>query len=133
MPKSQRTAAPAAPESPEAQALPMQYDVKINSIRPEGNLLATASVNLNGCFAIRGIKIMASEKGPFVSMPRYQAGSGGYKDICFPCTKDAHAAFTASVLGAYEQALTQSQNRGQARLEAPPSGPSYGGGPELTM
>ena len=130
MPKNQRAAASAAPEAPEAKTLPMRYDVKINSIRLEGNLLATASVNLNGCFAIRGIKIMDSEKGPFVSMPRYQAG-GEYHDICFPCTKDAHAEFTSAVLCAYDQALAQSQSRTQARQAA--QAPSYSGGPEMTM
>lgn len=132
MPKNQRAAAPAAPEAPEPQTLPMRYDVKINSIRPEGSLLATASVSLNGCFAIRGIKVMDSERGPFVSMPRYKAGSE-YHDICFPCTKEAHAEFTSAVLGAYDQALAQSQTRTQARQAAPAGGPSYDGGPEMTM
>lgn len=131
MPKNQRAATPAAPEALESQVLPMRYDVKINSIRLEGNLLATASVNLNGCFAIRGIKIMDSEKGPFVSMPRYQAG-GEYRDICFPCTKDAHAEFTSAVLGAYDQALAQSQSRTQARQTAQAPN-AYNGGPEMTM
>lgn len=131
MSKSQRMTESTAPE---AQMLPMRYDVKINSIRLEGNLLATASVNLNGCFAIRGIKIMNSERGPFVSMPRYQAG-GEYRDICFPCTKEAHAEFTSAVLGAYDQALTQSQSRTQTRqaAPAPADGPSYSGGPEMTL
>ena len=130
MSKNQRAAA--APEAPEVQALPMRYDVKINSIRPEGHLLATASVSLNGCFAIRGVKIMDGEKGPFVSMPRYQAG-GSYHDICFPCTKEAHAEFTSAVLGAYDQALAQSQSRTQTRQAAPAEGPSYSGGPEMAM
>lgn len=134
MTKAQKTNGPPAPEAAEPQALPMQYDVKINSIRPEGSLLATASVNLNGCFAIRGVKIMDSERGPFVSMPRYKAG-GEYKDICFPCTKEAHAEFTSAVLGAYEQALTQSQSRTHPAqgTPAPAPGPSYGGGPEMAM
>lgn len=132
MPKSQRTAGPAAREAPETQPLPMQYDVKINSIRPEGSLLATASVNLNGCFAIRGIKIMDGEKGPFISMPSYKTSSGKYNDICFPCTKEAHAEFTSAVLEAYGQALTQSQSRTHP-AQGVPAGPSYAGGPEMTM
>lgn len=35
-----------------------KYDVKIHSIRPEGSCKATASVNVYGDFAVRGIKIM---------------------------------------------------------------------------
>lgn len=131
MSKSQRKTEPTASK---AQSLPMQYNVKINSIHPEGNLLANASVNLNGCFVIRGIRIMGSEKGAFVSMPSYLAG-GKYHDICFPCTKEARTELYSAVLDAYDQALAQSQGRTHARQmdQAPTEGPSYSGGPEMTM
>ena len=86
-----------------------KYDVKIHSIRPEGSCRATASVNVYGDFAVRGIKIMEGSKGLFISMPSYKAGNGEYKDICFPCTKGAKAEFDKAVLGAYQQALTQGQ------------------------
>lgn len=35
----------------------------------DSKLLATATVSIGGCFAIRGVRIMDSEKGAFVSMP----------------------------------------------------------------
>ena len=54
-------------ESPQQQTLPMQYDVRIHSLRLDGNCRAHASVNINGCFAIRGVKVMESSKGLFVS------------------------------------------------------------------
>ena len=90
-----------------------KYDVKIHSIRPEGSCKATASVNVHGDFAVRGIKIMEGSKGLFISMPSYKAGNGEYKDICFPCTKEAKAEFDKAVLGAYQQALTQGQTAAQ--------------------
>ncbi|MCQ5125064.1 SpoVG family protein [Blautia producta] len=139
MPKN---TAPAAPK----------YDVKIHSIRPEGSCKATASVNVYGDFAVRGIKIMEGSKGLFISMPsssqaahpslpckhenslvsllllfphNFQlcgspsgAGNGEYKDICFPCTKEAKAEFDKAVLGAYQQALTQGQTAVQ-KQESP--------------
>ena len=89
----------------------LHYDVKIQSIRPEGTLKATATVNINDAFAIRGIKLMEGSKGLFVSMPSYKAGNGEYKDICFPCTAEARKEFDQAVLSAYEQALTQSQKQ----------------------
>ena len=85
----------------------LHYDVKIQSIRPEGTLRATATVNINDAFAIRGIKLMEGSKGLFVSMPSFKAGNGEYKDICFPCTAEARKEFDQAVMGAYEQALTQ--------------------------
>ena len=88
-----------------------KYDVKIHSIRPEGSCKATASVNIYGDFAVRGIKVMEGSKGLFISMPSYKAGNGEYKDICFPCTAEARKEFDQAVMGAYEQALTQSQKQ----------------------
>ena len=93
--------------------LPMQYDVRIHSIQFDGPCRATASLNINGCFAVRGVKVMESSKGLFVSMPSYKAGNGEYKDICFPCTKEAKAEFDKAVLGAYQQTLTQGQTAAQ--------------------
>ena len=89
---------------------PTHYAVKIHSLRLEGSCRATASVNINGCFAVRGIKVMDSSKGLFVSMPSYRAGNGEYKDICFPITQECRKRLNDAVIGAYEQALTQSQS-----------------------
>lgn len=99
--------------------LPMQYDVRIHSIQFDGPCRATASLNINGCFAVRGIKVMESSKGLFVSMPSYKAGNGEYKDICFPCTKDARMEFDDAVLAAYQQALTQAMSQPQQSAPDP--------------
>lgn len=88
-----------------------KYDVKIHSIRPGGTLRATASVNVYGDFAVRGVKVMEGTNGLFVSMPNYKTGNGEYKDICFPCTKEAKLEFDQAVLAAYQQALTQGQGK----------------------
>ena len=102
-----------------AETLPMQYDVRVHSLHPgEGALKGTASVNLNGQFAIRRVSIMESSKGLFVSMPGFKGGNGMFKDYAFPCTKEARAEFDQAVLNAYEQALTQNQVSGR-RMEAP--------------
>ena len=100
------------------EQLPMKVDVKINTLRTDGPVLANASVNLNGCFAIRGVKVIDSEKGPFVSMPSYKSG-GEYRDICFPCTQEFHQQFHQAVLDAYQQALTQLPQRQQTAQATP--------------
>ena len=108
--KEQKAAEPAVHSTSDPHAVyPTYYDVKIHTLRPEGTCKATASVNINGCFAVRGIKIMESSKGLFVSMPSYKVGND-YKDICFPITPECRKQLNDAVLGAYEQALTQSQN-----------------------
>ena len=86
---------------------PMEMDIRIFSYRGDGPVAATASVTLNGCFAVRDVRIMEGKNGPFISMPRRKV-NGEYRDICFPCTKEFKQRFDQAVLGAYEQ--TQSQN-----------------------
>ena len=106
--------------TPAREALPMEMDVRIHSLSTSGNVLANASVTLNGCFAVRGVKVIGGENGPFVSMPSYK-GRDGYKDICFPCTKEFRQQFQQTVLDSYQQALTQLPQRQQeAPQEAPP-------------
>ncbi|HBF65737.1 MAG TPA: SpoVG family protein, partial [Clostridium sp.] len=104
------------------------YDVKIQSIRPEGTLRATATVNINEAFGIRGVKVMDGSKGLFVSMPSYKAGNGEYKDICFPCTAEARKEFDQAVLGAYEKALSQKQDQKQE-----PTVQEQSSAPSMTM
>lgn len=119
MKKTEKTQA--APLESTAQPLPMKVDVKIGSIRPEGAIRAIASVNLNECFAVRNVKVVDSSKGLFVAMPSYKAGNGEYKDICFPVTKEFRQQLNDAVIHAYQQALTQNQQKGgaQAPFEAP--------------
>ncbi len=91
------------------QSQPLEFDVRIQSIKPGDAIKGTASVNINGAFAVRGVKIIEGTNGLFVSMPSYKAGSE-YKDICFPITPECRKQLNDAVLNAYEQALTQEQN-----------------------
>ena len=55
-------------------------------------------------------------------MPSYK-GRDGYKDVCFPCTKEFRQEFDSAVLDAYQQQLAQVQ-----RQETPEQR-----GPTMTM
>ena len=119
---------PTPAPAPQREALPMQVDVKIHSLHASGPVLADASVNLNGCFAVRGVKVVDGSNGPFVSMPSYK-GRDGYKDVCFPCTKEFHQQFNDTVVAAYRQELSQLPQRQQEapqEQETPPA-------PTMTM
>ena len=96
--------------APVQEQLPTSISVKIHSVHTSGPLLANASIDLNGCFAVRGVKVVQGEHGPFVSS--YKAG-GEYKDVCFPVTKDFREQLHAAVMGAYQQELAQLTQRGQ--------------------
>lgn len=122
----QNTPVPAS--APQREIFPMHVDVKIRTFYTSGPVLTNASVDLNGCFVIRGIKVMDSSGGPFISMPSYK-DRNGYKDICFPCTKEFRQQFHQAVLDAYQQSLTQlpqQRQSGTGQEEAPPA-------PEMKM
>ena len=80
----------------------LQFDVRIQSIRPGESIKGTASV-------IRGVKIIEGSNGLFVSMPSYKVGNE-YKDICFPITQECRKQLHEAVIGAYEQAISQGQD-----------------------
>ena len=80
-------------------------DVKIHPYNGDGPIVAFASVTLEGCFAVRGVKVMEGKNGLFISMPRRQV-KGDYQDICFPCTKAFKKEFDQKILDAYQQTLT---------------------------
>jgi stage V sporulation protein G len=108
----------------QAAAPPLQYDVRIQSLLTQDSTRARASVNINGQFAIAGVKVVEGSKGLFISMPSYRDRHGEYHDIAFPCTKEAKAAFDAAVLVAYGQALTQAQASAPTQKEAPDPSPA---------
>lgn len=108
------------PESHEISILAVSYDVRIHSLRMDGDMKGTASVNLNDQFAVRGVSIMDENGTLSVRMPGYQLGNE-YKEVFSGITDEARAAFDKSVLDAYYQALSgQIAKQSQASTEPLP-------------
>ena len=93
--------------------MPMQLNAKVYLSKKEGPALAIATVNLNSCFAVRGIQIREGKNGPFVSMPSRKV-NGEYTDLCFPCTAEFKKAFDKAVLDAYHMELRQAEQKAQS-------------------
>lgn len=89
----------------------LDISVKVYPVQDAKNLLANASVTIGGCFAIRGVRVMNSEKGAFVSMPQRKSAEGEYKDICFPTTAEMRKALNSAVLGEYQRTMAKAENR----------------------
>lgn len=90
----------------------LDVSVKVYPTKESGSLLAFASVNLGGCFAVNGIRIMDSEKGVFVAMPSRKDKDGKYHDVCCPTTKEMRQAMNAVILGEYQRAVEKPSVRG---------------------
>ena len=90
----------------------LDVSVKVYPTKESGSLLAFASVNLGGCFAVNGIRIMDTKKGTFIAMPGRKDKEGKYHDLCCPTTKEMRQALNAAILDAYQQAVEKPSVRG---------------------
>lgn len=82
----------------------IKLDIQVYPIKePQGNTKAFANINVDDLVAIRGIRVVDSEKGLFVTMPQSQdKKSGEYHDIAFPINGDLRKEIQRAVLEKYE-------------------------------
>lgn len=96
-----------------------KLDVRAYPIaEPKGNILGSATVNIDtpiGNFAIRDIRIMNGQNGPFAAMPSSKNKDGEYKDICFPTTKEGRAELNTAIVDAFNVAKEKMQEKAQEK------------------
>lgn len=82
----------------------MKLDARVYPIdEPKGSTLAFASISVDDLAAIRGIRVVDSEKGAFVAMPQSKDKNGEYHDIAFPINSDLRKEINKLVLGEYDR------------------------------
>ena len=73
----------------------------------KGNILANMNITLDDCLAINGIKVVKGIKGRFICFPQIsykdKDGNTQYRDIVFPCTKDARESLDNELMKKYEE------------------------------
>lgn len=93
----------------------VSVDVKVYPLEDKGNLKAFADVTLGGCFVVKGVKVMDSEKGLFAAMPSRADTNGVYRDTAYPINKAMHDKVNKAVVGAYQKEMEKAQEpRGSA-------------------
>lgn len=90
----------------------MKIDMKVQSLEQEGKCLVRLSATLDGCFAVRGLRLMEGKNGLFVNFPSYK-GRSSYVDICFPTTAELRQQMTDVAVTTYRQALEHHQAAAQ--------------------
>jgi len=95
----------------------MKLDASVRLIEPKNNLLAVASVTFDDCFVVKGIKVVAGEKGLFVDMPSAQDASGNYHDLAHPITGAFRERLNSAVMDGYNAALEKNHTIGKAQRE----------------
>lgn len=115
-----------ATEKTKTQSKPkLSVTAKIDRMvdREDAKVKAYASVNLGGEFVIKDIAVVDGQKGMFARMPfrSYKTGSGEtkYSDIAFALTDEARQSLNDAVLGAYREALEESEDELPDEDESP--------------
>ena len=96
-----------------------KLDVRVYPLdEPKGNTKAFASVSVNDIVAIRGIRVVADNKGEFVTMPQSQDKDKKFHDIAFPLNNNLRKEINRTVLDEYKtQIALPPEERGYEKPE----------------
>jgi len=89
------------------------------TLRDDDKLRGFASITLDNCFVIRGLKIISGANGPFVAMPSRKRKDGTYQDIAHPINMPTRQWMESQVIAAYKQELQRVEN---GEIPAPRAG-----------
>jgi stage V sporulation protein G len=68
------------------------------------SLKAIATLTFDGCFVVKGIKVVEGERGLFVAMPSRKLPDGTYQDVAYPSTREMAETIRSLVLERYRNA-----------------------------
>ena len=71
------------------------------ALRDDNKLKAFASITLDNCFVIRGLKIIEGAKGTFVAMPSRKRPDGTYQDVAHPINNETRSWMEEKIVDAY--------------------------------
>lgn len=77
--------------------------------RDDGKLRAFASITLENCFVVRGLKIIEGQGRLFVAMPSRRRPDGGFQDVCHPINNEFRDRLEQQVLDEYNRVLQTGQ------------------------
>lgn len=80
------------------------------SLRNEEKLKAFASITLDSCLVVRGLRVINGSNGYFVSMPSKRRRNGMYQDIFHPINNETRKLIEDKVLDAFECELARMEN-----------------------
>ena len=79
------------------------------SLRDDAKLKAFASITLDNCFVVRGLKIIEGKSGTFIAMPSRKRKDGEFQDIAHPINNEARAIMERVILKAYREEMERSK------------------------
>jgi len=80
-------------------------DVKITLQESDDRLQAFATVTLDACFVVRGLKVIRTSDRLFVAMPARKKPDGTFQDIAHPIDAATRRMFEETVLSEYNRVV----------------------------
>ena len=75
----------------------------------EQKLRGFASLVIDDCLAVNGIKIIAGKQRRFVQMPNVRKKNGKFRDLAFPITPEVRQQIEETVFEAYSKTLAEDE------------------------
>jgi stage V sporulation protein G len=101
-------------------------DVKITLV-DQGKLRAFATIVLDDCIAVHGLKVIQGQSGLFVAMPSRSIGNGGDQDVAHPINNATRKWMETVIIDKYKEALADGLEASGVRSPLlPPHRPLYG-------
>jgi stage V sporulation protein G len=72
-------------------------------------LKAFATIVIDNCFVIRGLKIISGQTGTFVAMPNRKRRDGDFQDIAHPINNATRKWMEDVILDKYKEALERGE------------------------
>lgn len=76
---------------------------KLFIVDTDSKMKGSASVIIDDCFKITGIKIIEGSNGLFLSMPSRKLKDGANRDIVYPINSETRKLFNDVILTEYEK------------------------------
>jgi len=73
----------------------------------EDKLKAYVTITLDGCFVVRGLKVIHGTSGLFVAMPAKRRKDGSFKDIAHPLNTETRERMERLILSEYDRELAR--------------------------
>ncbi len=73
----------------------------------ENKLRAYVNITIDGCFMVRGLKVIKGQTGLFVAMPNKKSKNGSFRDVAHPLDADTRQMIEDQVLEQYSIALEE--------------------------
>jgi stage V sporulation protein G len=83
-------------------------------LRDDVKLKAFATITLDYCFVVRGLRIIHSSRGLFVAMPARRKANGAFQDVAHPIHADMRAELERAVIAEYMRTLRSGGRPGQS-------------------